>query len=510
VKITKVYGPPGTGKTTWLIKRLEKEIAAGVPVSRIAYLTHTRAASEVVAARSKGTKDEHRWFRTIHSACCRRFELSKENIVDATDHRAFTKKTGLRIISERDDDGVEFGGWYVTDNFGPVLRAYDYSRATGKTMAEVVRDMPAHPSLNQGRREFFLEKWEAFKTENSLFDFADMLTRYLASGIGPMPCDDVFLDEAQDLSDLQWKVFWKLAGDAKNVFVAGDDDQSIYGFMGGSEFGFLDLKADTEVVLKKSYRVPREIGERATRIIRRVSRRMEKNVEWRGVGGEIQHAGINVMNLPWRGWIEAKKSVLVLTRHRRGAANVSKDLKSIFIPHSLGKHALHVSAEARAMRDFIVVRDGGKIGWRKMVKMLDRAKGDTDEARAAGLRDKDAEVGREVAKKFAWDDPDWPLLFAELTKKDMERVRQIEQIMRREGLGVIDHDPLIQVMTMHAAKGREADIVVLLPDCNDIVLQNADKPTEIRLAYVALTRAREKVLVLSPRTSRWVKHLTSA
>jgi len=145
-----------------------------------------------------------------------------------------------------------------------------------------------------------------------------------------------------------------------------------------------------------------------------------------------------------------------------------------------------------------------------MVKMLDRAGGDTDEARSAGLANKDAEVGREIAKKFPWDDPDWPLLFAELTKKDMERVRQIEQIMRREGMGVIDHDPLIQVMTMHAAKGREAEIVVLLPDCNDIVLQNADKPTEIRLAYVALTRAKEKVLVLSPRSARWVKHLTSA
>lgn len=507
---TKVYGPPGTGKTTWLVNRLQQEIADGVEISRIAYLTHTRAASEVVAERTGGTEKEHKWFRTIHSACSRKLELTKQNIVDTVDHRNFMKLTGLRIISERDDEQVEYGGWYVSDNFGPVLRAYDYARVTGLPMAEVVKDMPPHPTLNKERREFFLQKWEAFKKEQGLFDFADMLEKYLASGIDPLPCDVVFLDEAQDLSALQWRVFNKLIRDAKRVYIAGDDDQAIYGFMGGSEFGFLDYKADKDIVLQKSYRVPREIGERATRVIRRVQRRMEKNVEWRADGGQVQHAGLSVMNLPWRQWIGAKKTVLVLTRHRRGAANVSKDLKSIFVPHSLGKHALHVSAEARAMRDFVLVRDGGKIGWRQMVKMLERAGADADEARSRGLADKDAQVGREVAKKFGWDDPDWPLLFAELTKKDMERVRQIEQIMRREGLAVIDHDPLVQVMTIHAAKGREADIVVVLPDCNDIVLSNVDKPTEIRLAYVALTRAKEKVLVLSPRTNRCIKHLTDA
>jgi superfamily I DNA/RNA helicase len=510
VKITKVYGPPGTGKTTWLIKKLEAEIKSGVEISRIAFLTHTRAASEVVAQRVGGSKNEHRWFRTIHSACCRKFELSKESIVDPIDHRNFMKLTGLRIISERDDDATEFGGWYAPDNFGPVLRAYDYARATGKSMEEVVTDMPSHPSLERERYEYFLIEWEKFKAEFALFDFADMLTRYLHSEMGPLPVDDVFLDEAQDLSDLQWKVFFKMIGDAKNVFVAGDDDQSIYGFMGGSEFGFLDLKADNEVVLRKSYRVPAAIGERATDVIRRVARRMEKNVEWRAKGGTIDHVAMSVMNLPWRQWIDDKKSVLVLTRHRRGAANVSKDLKSIFIPHSLGKHALHVSAEARAMRDFVLVRDGTRIDWRNMVKMLKKAGRETDEAQSAGLANKDAKVGREVAKNFGWDDPDWPFLFCEVTKKDMERVRQIEEIMDREGLSVIDHDPLIQVMTMHAAKGREADIVVLLPDCNDIVLQNADKPTEIRLAYVALTRAKEKVLVLSPHSDRWIKSLTEA
>lgn len=506
--ITKVYGPPGTGKTTWLIKKLEEEVAAGVPISRIAYLTHTRAASEVVAKRVGGSAKEHVWFRTIHSACCRRLDISKENIVDPLDHREFTKKTGLLIISERADEMTEFGGWYASDNCGPILRAYDYARATGRSMDEVVQDMPLHPSLAPARREYFLKKWEDYKKKNALFDFADMLSRYVSSDIGPLPCDVVFLDEAQDLSVLQWKVFFKMIGDATRVYIAGDDDQAIYGFMGGSEFGFLDLKADHEIVLQKSFRVPRIIGERATRVIRRVARRMEKNVEWSGDGGRIEQVGLDVMNMPWRQWLAAKKEVLVLTRHRRGAAQVSNDLKSIFVPHSLGKHALHVSAEARAMRDFIIVRDGGKISWRQMVKMLERAGGDTDEARARGLADKDAQVGREVAKKLGWDDPDWPLLFAELTKKDMERVRQIEQIIRREGLDVIDHDPLIQVMTMHAAKGREADIVVLLPDCNDIVLQNADKPTEIRLAYVALTRAKEKVFVLSPQSSRWVKHLT--
>jgi superfamily I DNA/RNA helicase len=507
---TKVFGPPGTGKTTWLVAKLQSEIAAGTPLSRVAYLTHTRAASEVVAQRVGATKKDHEWFRTVHSACSKRLGLSRENIVDVVDLNNFFKETGLRVISQKDDDQIEYGGWYVADNYGPVLDAYDFSRVTGMSLRDVIRTKPPHPSLDPGRAEQFLEEWEKYKQEQALFDFGDMLTKYLASDIGPLPVDVVFLDEGQDLSNLQWDVFRKLIAAAKRVYIAGDDDQAIYGFMGGSEFGFLEYPADENVILAKSYRVPRPIGERATAVIRRVARRMEKNVEWRKGDGTVEQSGLAIQNLPWRGWLDAKKSVLVLTRHRRGAADVSHDLQSVYIPHSLGKHALYVSAEARAMRDFLLMRDGKKIGWRRAVKMLERAGCNSDKARALGLANKDAEVGRDAFDHIAWNDPDWALLFAEGTKKDVQRVRQIEEIIAREGLDVVDHDPLIQVMTMHAAKGREADIVVLVPDCNDIVLQNVDTATEIRLAYVALTRAKQRVLVLAPLTSRSIRHLTEA
>jgi hypothetical protein len=59
-----------------------------------------------------------------------------------------------------------------------------------------------------------------------------MLKRYMADPI-PMPVDKLYLDEAQDLSAFQWRVFHELSRGVKDIVMAGDDDQAIYGFIGG-------------------------------------------------------------------------------------------------------------------------------------------------------------------------------------------------------------------------------------------------------------------------------------
>lgn len=507
MKTTKIIGPPGTGKTRRLMAILDTLLKQGIEPAKIAFLTHTNAAAEVVAQRAavKGP-----WFRTLHSACVKRLDIGRENIVDPSDYREFTRETGMKIISEKDDGLTEDGGFYVSDNFAPVLRAYDFSRLTGTPLGDVCATMPVHPSLKQDRRDYFLEEWELFKTKRALFDFTDMLKRYYESDIGPVPCTHFILDEAQDLSWLQWLVFKKFSRDAEEVYAAGDDDQAIYGFMGGSEFGFFEFAADETEVLRKSHRVPIDIGERADRIIRRIAQRTEKHTEWKQEPGTVQHVMLGSQSLPWRQWLDQNKSVLVLARHRRGASSFSRDLQQIGVAHALGKMALQQTALAKAMQTYILMRRGERVTWRAALKMFERAKNDVcaDGVRIEGRMDKDATVSS-VPYKFAWDDPEYPLLFAD-NKYDINNARQIERIINEEGVEVIGTDPLVQVMTMHAAKGREADIVVIVPDCNETVRKNLDTPSEIRLAYVALTRARELVFVLAPQSDRWITHLTAA
>jgi superfamily I DNA/RNA helicase len=59
---------------------------------------------------------------------------------------------------------------------------------------------------------------------------------------------------------------------------------------------------------------------------------------------------------------------------------------------------------------------------------------------------------------------------------------------------------------MHAAKGAEADLVVIVPDCTTIVRRNMVTPAEVRLAYVAMTSAKKQVVVLTPRTDCYITH----
>lgn len=507
----KIYGPPGTGKTTELISILEDEIEHGTPVDRIAYLTHTNAAAEVVAKRAGGDPKSRQWFRTIHSACVKKLGIGRENIVDPADYRAFSVHTKMKIISEREDGLIEDGAYYAADNYGPVLRAYDLKRLTGKNLSEIVMKMPIHPSLQQGKRDRFIEAWEQYKEANALYDFTDMLLRYAESDLDPLPIDVAIIDEAQDLSNLQWAVVHKFVKNAKRVFMAGDDDQAIYGFMGGAEYAFLKEPADETEVLRNSWRVPQAIGERAARIIERVQERQTKDIIWREKEGGLMHAGLGLMNLPWRGWLDGGKSVLVLTRHRRGALDASAELNSIAVPHGVGNWSATNSSQAHLIRDYLMLREGEKLGWRRVLKVLEASKQITlaDTLRTRGIVERNLEIAGGDLKWPGLHDPEWPLLFAH-EKGDLKKFKNLERLIDREGVHIIGKEPQINIMTMHAAKGREADVVIISPDCNETVRTNLMTPSEVRLAYVALTRAKERAIILSPTTGKWITHLVNA
>ena len=64
-----------------------------------------------------------------------------------------------------------------------------------------------------------------YKKNYKLYDFNDIINNVL----NRVPdFDVVFIDEAQDLSPLQWKLYDKLKEKSKDVYLAGDDDQAIF------------------------------------------------------------------------------------------------------------------------------------------------------------------------------------------------------------------------------------------------------------------------------------------
>src|SRR5882672_5747781 len=100
MKIIKIYGPPGTGKTTRLMSLVKYENDANaVAFDKMAYLSFSKAAREVIKGRMKISEKELRWFRTIHGACSVSLGLSNA-IITAADYEDFSEKSGMRISPE--------------------------------------------------------------------------------------------------------------------------------------------------------------------------------------------------------------------------------------------------------------------------------------------------------------------------------------------------------------------------------------------------------------------------
>ena len=82
----------------------------------------------------------------------------------------------------------------------------------------------------------------------------------------------------------------------------------------------------------------------------------------------------------------------------------------------------------------------------------------------------------------------------------------IRQLVNQDGLASLSKEPSIRVSTMHAAKGAESDLVIIVPECTAIVRRNILTPSEIRLAYVAMTRVKQQGIILIPRSDNYITH----
>src|SRR6185369_3699640 len=63
----------------------------------------------------------------------------------------------------------------------------------------------------------------------------------------------------------------------------------------------------------------------------------------------------------------------------------------------------------------------------------------------------------------------WPHLFAKGNKALEKRYVRLRDMVNKNGIDILGKEPQITISTMHGAKGKEADAVIIVPDCTDIV-----------------------------------------
>lgn len=237
----RIIGPPGTGKTSYLINRVQDELAQGVAPEQIVYTSFTKAASLEAKNRAISkfsgdySADQFINFSTIHSICFRRIGLKRENVFAGSKIKEFCKVYGYdtsthsqyadmdlelptQVLQTESDYFEYFINWYRNMQLGFDVAFNRFSMAV---------DVP--DNFNYASIKLYIQRRNDFKAQTNAFDFTDMLEYVLNNGI--TPGDDIkviFQDEFQDLSPLLAQVASMWAKSAERYYIGGDVYQAIY------------------------------------------------------------------------------------------------------------------------------------------------------------------------------------------------------------------------------------------------------------------------------------------
>jgi len=228
-KVTKIYGPPGTGKTEKLIRRAMAYIRVGTPVNKIGYFAFTRKAAHEARDRMLKKNPEYkkkqlRYFQTLHSLAFHSLGLREENVMQDYHYNDLGKQLSIRVNAKKDADASPY---LTCDNeyFQIILKAKEKDipvweeYCTGEHSTNVKPDLLKHIEANYNHYKH--------PDINNLVDFTDMIHDIVQQPNKVPNFDVVFIDEAQDLSPIQWKFYDILKSKSKNIYLAGDDDQAM-------------------------------------------------------------------------------------------------------------------------------------------------------------------------------------------------------------------------------------------------------------------------------------------
>ncbi len=484
----KIYGPPGTGKTTKLIDYVKTFYKLGTPLDKIGYFAFTtKAANEAIDRMLDAYKHLQRkdlkHFRTLHSLAFNRLGMKKSEVMQDEHYEDIGRKLGIEVTVY--SNGQETTG-FVDSN----------SEYFNLINAARIKEVSIEDEYNTGMYSYELEKnllhilegeLNNYKDSFKLYDFTDMIEKFNVAKLCPK-YDVVFVDEAQDLSPIQWKMVDILRENSKYVILAGDDDQAIYGWAGADVLKFIATQAKKDIILPQSYRVPRSVQDIANKILDRIpeDRRVKKNWSPRDKQGVVDYI-TTVDDAPLY-----KGNWLVLARTNDRLEKLKPLLKDMGIYFQFKGRKSFTAFLFRSILNYT--------RWQNKDDKLSLSElKDVLVCTGLNLNPYPTEERLYDLKEFGFSNTQrWYDVF----KINPDECLYIREMLRQEE--ELNKDARVQLSTIHSAKGGQADNVLLILDNTKTIREATEKSDdkhdeEHRVWYVGVTRTKQNLYIMTAK-----------
>jgi len=486
---TIVLGPPGTGKTETLLEKVEDHLKETDP-NKIGFFAFTQKAAYEARDRAMKkfdyTEDDLPYFRTLHSLAFRRLGIKKENVMQKRHYQDFGKKIDFDVDYLEYDD--EEGGVFTTKS--DYLRIIQLAKLRNISIAQQY-DLQEHTQdVEFDKLKIIANELESYKKQYGLIDFNDMILDFVKSDASPA-FDVVFIDEAQDLSLMQWDMTKSIWNKTDDSYIAGDDDQAIFRWAGADVDSFI-AQDGKFIRLMQSHRIPKKVHDIAMKIVSRISKRLPKDWKPKTVQGSLtRYSNFENVDISKGEWI-----VLARTRFMLNELEDILYQKGLYYKNKFKKS--YEEDLYNAITNWEQWRKGSVMNPDQIKQIYNYMSPKHADKTQLLLMNKDAHYSLDDCKeKFGlrtnsvWyeslDDAPW---------------RKVEYIRKMRSNGEqLNKTPRILLSTIHGVKGGEAQNVVLLTDLSLNTQKGYDRnpDDENRLFYVGATRTKEHLHIIEPK-----------